>query len=871
MAQPFGLSNRVANTTLTLPLNPPSPPDYTYATENAFGNLTFMDPVAITAPPGVTNELFVVEQNGTIAVITNLTAPNRTLFLNIVSRVSGGLPPDERGLLGMAFHPGYATNRYFYLYYSTTATTAAGSGLHQRISRFQTNPSNPYQALSASETPLLTMWDQANNHNGGDLHFGPDRYLYVSTGDEGNANDTLNNSQILDKDFWAGILRLDVDGRPENLAPNPHPAIHAGTYSVPADNPYTTTTNWYGSNLVASAVRTEFYAIGLRNPWRMSFDQVTGRLYVGDVGQNSREEVDVITKGGNFGWAFREGFISGPKTAPPGAVAINPILDYSRGTSTSQGRSITGGIVYRGTRFPQLEGHYIFGDYVSGNIWTTFYDGTTATPKIRIAGDLNIAAFGVDPANGDVLLADQSEDTIKRLVVTSISQDPFPNTLEETGAFADLPSLTPHAGILPYDVNQPFWSDNAHKQRWFSVPDPAQFIRFRPTRPWSSPAGSVWIEHFELEMTNGVPESRRRLETRFLVRQATSSGIYGVTYRWDEAQTNAMLVPADGLDETLFIQDQGIIRTQVWHYPGRNECLQCHTLAGGLTLGFNTRQINRDFNYDGIVDNQLRALENAGYFSSLSPVENLHLLPKLAPLTDESYSLEYRARSYLNVNCGFCHVPGGGGLGSFDLRLGLTTPNTGLIDGTLLNDGGDPLNQVIVRGSIDHSMLLTRLASRGEDQMPPLASNLTDAEAVQLLSDWITNELPGYQTFSEWQLTHFGSTLVPEAQEKSDPDLDLDLNELEFLTGTDPNDTGDSWPTPIIQPHLLGVEISYQAIANRGFEVQSSTNSNAPYVWKALNLPQNSPFFGVSNRTVKMVTPTTNNPVNLYRVKIFRP
>src|SRR5262245_34418736 len=344
-AQPYGLSNRVGNTTLRMPS---SPPVKGYATINAFGNLIFADPVMTVTPPGETNRVFVVEQNGIVAVITNLVAPTRSVFLDIVARVVDGVPTDERGLLGMAFHPGYATNGYFYVYYSTTATTAVPGGtnaLHQRLSRFSVSPANPDEALSNSEQPILTMFDQAPNHNGGSVHFGPDGYLYLSLGDEGAGNDTLNNSQIIDKDFWSGIIRIDVDNLPGSLAPNPHAAISPGTYSIPADNPYVGVTTWYGSNLVPAKVRTEFYAIGLRNPWRMSFDPVTGWLYCGDVGQITREEIDVIVKGGNYGWAFREGFISGPKTPPPGANPINPILDYGRGNGTNQGNSVTGGVV----------------------------------------------------------------------------------------------------------------------------------------------------------------------------------------------------------------------------------------------------------------------------------------------------------------------------------------------------------------------------------------------------------------------------------------------------------------------------------------------------------------------------------------------
>jgi glucose/arabinose dehydrogenase len=198
---------------------PPAPPVLGYFTTNAFGPLVFSNPVAIVAPRGETNRLFVVEQRGRIAVITNLANPTRSVFLDISSRVVGGTPSDERGLLGLALHPGYATNGVFYVCYSTTSTTPgiATNALHDRLSRFETSPSNPSQANPNSEQILIDQYDQANNHNDGDLHFGPDGYLHVALGDEGGANGQYNNTQSIDKDFFSGLLRIDVDKQPGSL------------------------------------------------------------------------------------------------------------------------------------------------------------------------------------------------------------------------------------------------------------------------------------------------------------------------------------------------------------------------------------------------------------------------------------------------------------------------------------------------------------------------------------------------------------------------------------------------------------------------------------------------------------------------------
>src|SRR5688572_3264716 len=307
-AQPFGLSNRVANTTLQMPATLPT---FGIGISNAFAGVVFTNPICIATAPGETNRLFILERGGRVTVITNLAAPTRHLFMDISSRVITG---GEQGLLGIAFHPNYRDNRYFYLFYSLTTTTAAGSGSHQRVSRFEISAANTNAGVAGSEVPLITQFDQESNHNGGDLHFGSDGYLYISLGDEGAQNDARNNSQQIDKDFFSGILRIDVDRRSTNLPPNPHPALMNDTdYFVPADNPVVGATHFNGI-LITNTLRTEFWATGMRNPWRMSFDRVTDTLYVGDVGGGAREEVNVVVGGGNYGWAYREGTANGPKS-----------------------------------------------------------------------------------------------------------------------------------------------------------------------------------------------------------------------------------------------------------------------------------------------------------------------------------------------------------------------------------------------------------------------------------------------------------------------------------------------------------------------------------------------------------------------------
>lgn len=875
MAQAAGPLQRVPATTLAMPA---SPPTYNYTSVNALGSLTFFNPVGMATPPGETNRLFIIEKNGIVSVITNLVTPTRTVFLEITNRVLsapanvGG--DGEQGLLGLAFHPGYATNGFFYVFYTGITTTTAGAGTrHDILSRFTTDAVNPSLAVSTSEQILIRQNDEAVNHNGGDLHFGPDGYLYVSLGDEGGGNDQFNNSQTITKDFFSGMLRIDVDKRPSNLNPQPHASVMAPTnYAIPIDNPFVHTSlggTWNGvfnGSAIANLnlVRNEFWAVGLRNPWRFSFDPETGWLYCGDVGQGVREEIDIIVKGGNYGWAYREGIIAGPKTAPGGFTSINPILDYDH----SEGVSITGGVVYRGDKITELHGAYIFADYGgSGRIWATRYNGISATPRQLLHSNTGISAFGIDPSNQDVLYADIITGMIRRLVRNAATSPILPATLAATGAFTNLATLTPHAGIVPYDLNVPFWSDNAHKTRWFSVTNINETIGFAANGNWLFPTSSVWIKHFDLELTNGVPASRKRVETRFLVR--TPTGVYGASYRWGNSLTDATLVPDEGLDETFVMDDGGgLVRTQAWHYPSRTECLICHTPQGGHALGFNTPQLNRDFDYNGATTNQIEALSLAGYFSTA--VTNRHLLRRLASATNDIVSREYRVRSYLDANCVQCHQPGGTSQALWDARLFTPGAQNGIVNGALLNNLGDPNNRVVVPGSIGSSLLLRRIANLGAGHMPPLATSVINTQAVQLLSAWITNDLAGYQSFADWQSVYFGSTNAANAQPLADPDDDSAVNYLEYLTTTGPTNAAAAWGIAIAQSNGTAAVVIPQ-VANRGFEVQATTNLFNSNSWSALNLPANAPFFPSSNRTAVVEETIQPGPPRFYRARVFEP
>jgi glucose/arabinose dehydrogenase len=726
---------RLPASSLTLPAEAPAA---SYSTPAAFPGLSFSQPVAVVSPPGETRRLFVVEKTGRIWLIPDVTAPvpSRTLFLDLSGRVAAsGTLSDERGLLSLAFHPDFARNRFFYLWYTLNATTAAGSGLHNRLARFEAGSGDPSRAEAASEVPLITQRDDAGNHNGGQILFGPEGLLYLSLGDEGGANDAFQNSQRIDRDFFAGIIRIDVDARPGSLAPSPHPAVHAGAYRIPPDNPFVGASAFNGSPVAAASVRTEFWATGLRNPWRMAFDPATGDLWCADVGQDAREEINLVVRGGNYGWSYREGTLAGPRANPPSAATFQtPVWEYPR----SQGVSVTGGIVVRGGRDPSLFGHYLFADYLSGRIWALLPDGPrpVAASRVRQLATLGgISSFGIDPSGGDVLITVLGDGSIRRLVASaSPGGQAFPVALSATGAFRSLATLEPQPGLVPYTPRVSFWSDHATKRRWFALRDATSRFGFAADSPWSLPAGAVWVKHFDLELTRGDPATARRIETRFLVK--TSSGIYGLSYRWNERQDDAELVADAGEDRTFLVNENGTVREQVWRFPSRTECLVCHTAVGGHALSFNTRQLNGTPAPGGSQNTLLPELARAGYLD-VAAVPAAASLPRLAAADDPSASIEARARSYLDVNCAGCHQPQGPALGFWDARFSSPLTQAGIVNG-LLATSPDPGARVLAPGDPARSQLLQRILSPGPGRMPPVAGRERDASGEALLRQWIS-------------------------------------------------------------------------------------------------------------------------------------
>lgn len=340
-----------------------------YRAVPAFPNLSFTRPVDFQSPRDQTGRVFVVEQAGVINVFRNDPAvPTKKIFLDIRDRVDDR--GNEEGLLGLAFHPDFETNSYFYVNYT------ASNPSRTVISRFRVSSQNPDTADRESEVVLLTYDQPHNNHNGGQVSFGPDGFLYIAVGDGGSGGDPHGNGQNRST-LLGSILRIDVDNQENGKA-----------YSIPADNPFANNGSGY---------REEIYAYGLRNPWRFSFDPVDGKLWAGDVGQNAFEEIDIIDKGGNYGWNTMEAkHCFEPSSGCNASGLAMPVWEYGRG----EGVSITGGFVYRGPTLPSLTGKYIYADYGSRRIWALDYSGVgNPANHLMLQPDFNISSFGTDRDN----------------------------------------------------------------------------------------------------------------------------------------------------------------------------------------------------------------------------------------------------------------------------------------------------------------------------------------------------------------------------------------------------------------------------------------------------------------------------------------
>jgi uncharacterized repeat protein (TIGR03806 family) len=733
--KPYGIERRLPLITSTVVGSPEPPPPYRI--RRVFPQLKTTYPVFITRQPGSNRLLYLAldwsygpTKLFRIPDEPNVSQPEMLLAINEVA-------------YDIAFHPDFLHNGYLYI---------GGNGPNQgkvpkqsRVTRYTMDPKPPYR-LDPKSAKVIIEWP-SNGHNGHALRFGQDGMLYVTSGDGTSDSDTNVVGQDMTK-LTSKLLRIDVN----------HPAP-GKMYSVPSDNPF----------VGKKDTRPETWAYGFRNPWRMAVDEKTGHIWVGQNGQDLFEQAFLIQKGANYGWSVYEGshpFYLQRKLGPTPHVL--PTIEHPH----SEFRSLTGGLVYYGNKFPELRGAYIYGDHDTGKVWGMKHDGKKALWHRELADTrIKITSFGAD-THGEILISDyRGRDQGAFFTLEATPKDEpttkFPRTLSASGLFRSVKGHEMEPALIPYSVNAPLWSDGAYKERWLALPGGDSRIHFTRAHGWEFPDQTVLVKSFALELEEGNPASRRWIETRFLTNQRGEW--FGYSYRWNDDQTDGTLVEAKGLDHTFTIRVPRSAehpdgeRKQTWHYPSRTECMVCHSRAANYVLGLTELQMNKEHDYGGIRDNQLRTLEHLGVFRvdwadeirakyhdrpatrmQREPVESSLLTfppeqyDRLVDPYDAKQDLGARARSYLHANCAQCHVEAGGGNAQMHLEFTTALGKTRLLDVKPVHDTyGLPDARLVAPGHPERSVLLHRISHRAAGHMPPLATALVDQEAVRLMREWI--------------------------------------------------------------------------------------------------------------------------------------
>lgn len=671
----------------------------------AFPRLKLVCPVFIhtvpTRVPAEIERLIVIECDGQISTFLNRAdTEERNVFLDLPTRLQR-----PAHTYGFAFHPRFPAVPYVYVCYNHLPPNSP-LGAMNVVARFTATEFEPPKADPASECVLMS-WP-SDGHNAGDLKFGADGYLYISTGDGGAPGDRKNVGQRVDI-ITGGVLRIDVEH-----------AADGKSYSVPADNPFVGRPN----------VLPEYWAYGLRNPWRMNFDPRTGDLWVGDNGNDSWESVHLVRKGHNYGWSVFEGshpFKRTNQLGGPNPHATLPVIELSH----AEARSVIGGVVYRGKQLNGLADQFIFGDYMTCYLWAFGWDGTKPVNFRRIADTrAHPTAFG-EERSGEVLML-TFEGPIHRLV--SAPPPEFrartPQFLSATGIFASTKDHTPASGVLPYEINAPMWSDGASTRRFLAVA-PGRKIGFSKRLEWTMPEGSAVVRTLWLPTADGL----RRVETQLMHLSGGEWQFY--TYAWNAAQTDAELVPEAGEKRDV----PGMVGRQ-WQFASRGECAICHNPQTSFVVGMRTAQLNRSVDYralGGTVGNQLATLEHLGLLETW-PVP--HLLPEELPRVpnpnDATAPIDTRARTYLHVNCAHCHRElGVGGRAVLRLMDYLPLEQTGVVNGQALVPLLGPGAKIVVPGDPAHSELFHRVNLKEGGRMPLLGTQRRDDQGVALLRQWI--------------------------------------------------------------------------------------------------------------------------------------
>ncbi len=638
----------------------------------------------------------------------------------------------------IAFHPRFIENGYFYIGWNGEITGMKGK--HSQISRYTMKTSAPYDVDLKSEKVIIS-WE-SDGHNGAAVCFGNDGMMYVTSGDGTSDSDTNVMGQRTDT-LLAKVLRIDVD----------HPGA-GKAYTVPRDNPFVEDARFV----------PETWAYGLRNPWRITSDPKTGHIWVGQNGQDLWEYANFVRKGDNYGWSVTEGshpFYPERKAGP--TPIVKPTVEHHH----SEARSLTGGIVYHGTKLKDMQGAYIYGDYSTGRIWAVKHDGNTVQWHREIATtSMKITAFTTDPS-GELIILDHNKNGEGGFFTLEPNPEVgkpsnFPRTLSDSGLFDAGPGHRVKAGLIPYSVNAPFWSDGLHKERYIALPA-GEKIGFKHNQGWDFPDRTVLVKSFAIDEITGDVATRKWVETRFLTKH--QGEWFGYSYEWNKEQTDATLVDSKGLDQEYDVRDPGGVRKQMWHFPSRSECMICHSRAQNFVLGLCEAQMNKDHDY-GVdrIENQLRALERLGVLKVdwLSDVKDpvkdpatlqlpnqrvgrassmLHTPPgklnRLVDPYDVKQDLDQRARSWMHANCSSCHIQAGGGNALMELEAKPLLEKMRIVNVKPVHQTFDiPDAKLLVPGHPERSVIIHRLGMRGNGQMPPLATTRVDERGLALMREW---------------------------------------------------------------------------------------------------------------------------------------
>ncbi|MFT5188907.1 MAG: glucose/arabinose dehydrogenase/cytochrome c553 [Verrucomicrobiales bacterium] len=673
----------------------PEPP-LPFTVERIFPKVDLPAPMYLIEEPG-SDRLWVVLQGGERdkpAKIVGFPNHPEATESELVFELPGHL------IYSMIFDPGYEENRLIYLF---SNGPRANRNRNDQIDRYRVDKKNGF-------TDKLTIIEwKSGGHDGGDIAFGKDKMLYLTTGDGSNDSDGWNSGQTLD-DLLGAVLRIDVRSSGAE-----HP------YEVPPDNPF----------VEMEGARPEIYAYGLRNPWRMGIDQESGQIWVGNNGQDLWETAHLVRPGENYGWSVFEGsypFYKNRQLGPTPHIA--PTIEHHH----AEFRSLTGGVVYRGTRWPELDGAYIYGDYSTGRIWGAKHDGNALVWHRELADTaLMIASFRVienalcvvDHAGGIYRLTNSAKP--------AQDADAFPRSLSETGLFQSTPEHTMAPGVISYTVNADGWHDGAIAKRWMAIPGKETITFTDGARAGEFPDGTALVQTLERD---GV-----RIETRVQLRQQKEW--MGYSYRWADDQKDAVLVPKGGED----------VAEIDWRIPSRTECAACHGRAVNYVLGITGQQLDHA--------DQLKRLTEQGLFSNGVPER------RAAPLAnpyDPNADIHKRIGAYLHTNCAICHVESGGGNAMMDLTLGVSPNRIKLIEARPQHATfGIDDAMLVYPGAPDRSVLVHRLSHRGSGQMPPLVSRRVDTEAVAMIREWIEGLSPSQAPVNEWTLSDFEGDLETSA------------------------------------------------------------------------------------------------------------